>query len=477
MGAGAAHAVLDAAAMRLAEAAAFAAGTSPLALMEQAGAAAAMEIMRRFVPQPVLVACGPGNNGGDGWVAARHLAARGWPVRVAAAGPPRANPARAAAARWAGPVEPLETAAPAGLLVDALFGLGLARPLEPHWAVPLARLAAGARAVVALDLPSGIEADSGACLGQPPRATLTIAFGALKPAHCLEPGAAQCGHVEVADLGLDLSGARAWRLAQPRLPPPDPRAHKYARGAVLVLSGPPGRGGAARLAARAALRAGAGVATVACPPAAVAEHAARLDAIMVRDLAGPEQLASLAAERRAAALVLGPGLGTDSAARALAAAALALPVALLLDADIMTLFAGRPDALRRPAPTILTPHEAELARLMGGAPAGPKPERARAAAAATGALVVLKGPDTVIAAPDGLALLQHAPAPLLATAGSGDVLAGAIAGRLAAGDPPALAAAAAVWAHAQAGRGARFGLIADDLPELVAARLATCTGR
>lgn len=469
--------VLDSAAMRAAEAAAFAAGVSPLDLMERAGAAAADLVARRFAPQPVLVACGPGNNGGDGWVVARRLAQRGWPVRVAAAGPPQADPARAAAASWAGPVEPLATAAPAPLLVDALFGIGLARPLGPDWTGPLARLAAGARAVVALDLPSGVATDTGAFMGEPPAATLTIAFGALKPAHLLSPGAQRCGAVLLADIGLDLSGARARTLGQPRLPPPDPAAHKYARGAVVVLSGPPGRGGAARLAARAALRAGAGVATIACPPAAVPEHAARLDAIMVRPLAGAAGLAALVAERRAGALVLGPGLGTDAAAQALAEAALALPLPLVLDADIATLFAGQPGALRRPAPTILTPHMGELARLLGGAPDGSKLDQARAAARATGALVVLKGPDTVLAGPDGAALLRHAPAPQLATAGSGDVLAGAIAGRLAAGDPPWLAAAAAVWAHGEAGRLAPFGLIADELPELVAAQLARCLAR
>lgn len=467
--------LLPVAAMRAAEAAAFARGVAPAALMERAGAAAADLIARRFVAQPMLVLCGPGNNGGDGYVVARQLLARGWPVRVAAAGPPRAQPARTAAARWAGPVEPIATAAPAPLIVDALFGIGLTRPLEAAWSAPLARLASAARAVIAIDLPSGVEADSGALLGAPPRAALTIALGALKPAHRLEPGASRCGIVDVAGLGLDLSGARTWELAQPRLPAPAADVHKYARGAVLVLAGPPGRGGAARLAARAALRAGAGVVTLACPPEAVAEHAARLDAIMVRALPGPDGLAALVAERRASVLVLGPGLGTDGRARALAEAALALDVALVLDADIFTLFAGEPGALRRAGSTILTPHAGEAARLAGAA-GGSKLNRAGALADATGALVLLKGPDTVVAAPGGAALVQHAPAPWLATAGSGDVLAGAMAGRLACGDAPALAAAAAAWAHARAGQLARLGLSADDLPELVAAQLAGCIG-
>lgn len=276
--------------------------------------------------------------------------------------------------------------------------------------------------------------------------------------------------------GAAIPQDRVWSLARPRLPAVDPAAHKYARGAALVLSGPPGRGGAARLAARAALRAGAGLATVACPPDAVPEHAARLDSIMVRALEGPAALAAMVSERRAAALVVGPGLGVDSVAMALAQAALALPAALVLDADVFTLFAGRPQALRRAAPTVLTPHEGEAARLMG-AQRGSKLDRARAAAVAAGALVVLKGPVTVIASPLGDALVHDAPAPLLATAGSGDVLSGVVAGRLAAGDPAWLAAAAAVWAHCAAGRAAPFGLIADDLPELVARQLGALIAR
>lgn len=452
-------AVLTVSQMRAAEAVLFASGTAPLALMERAGRAAARAIAAWTGPCPTLVACGPGNNGGDGYVVAAELAGAGWPVRVAATDAPASDPARAARAAWAGPVEPLAAAAPAPLLVDALFGIG-ARPLGADTAATLAQLAA--RRVVALDLPSGVVTDTGAHGPSPPCADLTVAFGALKPAHLLHPAAALCGRLVVVDLGLDLAAARLWRNGAPA--PPPPARHKYERGHVLVLAGPAGRGGAARLAARAALRFGAGLVTIAAPVEALAEHTTPPDALMRRALDRPADLAALVEANRARVVALGPGLGTDARARALAEAALALPVALVLDADIFTLFAAAPAALRRAPPTVLTPHEGEYARLMGVAAADAgKVERARAMAAATGAVVALKGADTVIAAPDGKAAINLVDAPGLATAGSGDVLTGIVAARLAMGEDAYAAACAAVWVHARAGFAAGPGLIADDL--------------
>ena len=466
------HNVLTAAEVRSAESRAIVAGSDAATLMERAGAAAARAIMAFATPSPTLILCGPGNNGGDGYVVARMLAQAGWPVRVVATGEPAADPARAARARWAGPVEALHEAAPAPLLVDALFGIGLTRSLEAAVAATLARLAHAARLRIALDLPAGVDADSGALLGAVVPYDLTIAFGALKPAHLLHPAAALCGRVVVADIGLDTRDAWLRANTPPAPPALGPDAHKAQRGHVLVLGGGPGHGGAARLAARAALRGGAGLVTIAVPGAALAENAARVDAIMLRVLDHPGALKALVAERRADVLALGPALGIDSRARALVEAALALDVPLVLDADVFTLFRGDPEALRRAAPTVLTPHEGEFVRMFGNLP-GSKVDRTRAAAARTGAVVLLKGPDTVIAHPDGRAAVNASVAPWLATAGSGDVLTGAIAARLAGGEDAFSAACAGAWLHARAGEAAGGpGMTADDLPELLGQALS-----
>jgi NAD(P)H-hydrate epimerase len=438
-------------------------------LMERAGQAAARAIAAVYPRGEALVLCGPGNNGGDGYICAATLRALGWSVRVAAAAPPTREPARSAADRWAGPVEALGETQPAPLLVDALFGIGLDRPLPAEAAAALAKLVPHARRVVALDLPSGFASDSavwgGGADGPPDwaRADLTVAFGALKPAHLLEPAASRTGRIVLADLGM---AARSDAISNgaPARPVLATETHKYARGSCLVLSGPAGRSGAARLAARAAARLGAGLVAVAAPPDAVAEHAGALDAPLVRALDGPKALAGVAEGVRARAVVLGPGLGTGADARALAEAALALQLPLVLDADLFTLFAGQAESLRRDALTVLTPHAGEFQRLFGSLP-GSKLDQARAGALTAGAVVVFKGADTVIAAPDGRAALNHVRAPLLATAGSGDVLAGAIGGLLAQGWDAPDAAAAAVWLHAEAGRTAQPGLTADDLPE------------
>lgn len=461
--------VLTAAAMREAERNAAPTAEAMWQLMERAGQAASRAIAAVYPRADVLVLCGPGNNGGDGYVCAAALRALGWSVRVAAAAQPLREPARTAAARWAGPVEPLGEAQPAPLLVDALFGIGLDRPLPAGAAAALARLVPRAKRVVALDLPSGFASDgSGWCdRAEPPsdwaRADLTIAFGALKPAHLLEPAASHMGRIVLADLGL-ATRSDAVSNGAPARPAIATDANKYARGCCLVLSGPAGRGGAARLAAHAAARAGAGLVALAAPADAVAEHAGALDAPLVRTLDEPEALAGVAEGVRARAVVLGPGLGTGADARRLAEAALALKLPLVLDADMFTLFAGRAHSLRRDAPTVLTPHAGEFQRLFGDLP-GAKLDQARSSAAAAGAVVVFKGASTVIAAPDGRAILNHVRAPQLATAGSGDVLAGAVGGLLAQGWDTLDAAAAAVWLHAEAGRTASAGLTADDLPE------------
>ncbi|QYE34264.1 NAD(P)H-hydrate dehydratase [Polymorphobacter sp. PAMC 29334] len=458
--------VLDAGEMRAAEAALFAGGIDPLDLMERAGAAAARAVLAFASPRDVVVACGTGNNGGDGYVAARHLAIAGVAVRVAATGEPATANARAMAARWGGAVEPIASAKPANVLVDAVFGIGLSRPVEPGLAGELARLAAAAHVVVALDVPSGLFTDDGG--GESIAADLTVSFGALKPVHLL--AAARCGRVVVADIGIDASRARTWGTAPPPSFEPAADSYKYARGAVLTLGGPAGQGGAARLAARAALRGGAGLSMIACPAGALAENAARLDAVMVREADDAAAVTALLARHRFAAIAAGPGLG-DGRARLGAVLASGLP--LVLDADVFTLFAGDPAGLAAAlaGPAVLTPHEGEFVRLFGDLP-GSRLDRVRAAAAKVGAVVLLKGAATVIAAPDGRAAINTHATPWLATAGSGDVLTGVIAACLAQGYDAFDAACAGAWLHGDAGRRCGAGLIAEDLPEAVAAALA-----
>ncbi len=452
--------------MRAAEAALFARGTNPLELMERAGAAAARAIIAFTAPRDVLVLCGTGNNGGDGYVVARHLAAAGVAVRVAASGPPTTGNARTMAARWTGPVASLDAAAPAAVLVDALFGIGLSRPIEPATMARCERLGAAAHAVVALDLPSGLNADDGT--GTALAANLTVAFGALKPVHLLAAG--RCGRIVVADLGIDLGAARLWATASPPSFEPAVNGHKYTRGAVLTLGGPAGQGGAARLVARAALRAGAGLSMVACPSGALAENAARLDAVMVRAADDAAAVAALLARQRFASIAAGSGLGHD---RDRLDAVLASRLPAVLDADVFTIFAGDPGALAAAltGPAVLTPHEGEFVRLFGDLP-GTRLDRARAAAGRIGAVVLLKGAATVIAAPDGCAAINAHATPWLATAGSGDLLTGIVAACLAQGYDAFDAACVGAWLHGDAGRRLGPGLIADDLPEALSAVLA-----
>ncbi|SFR77290.1 NAD(P)H-hydrate dehydratase [Sphingomonas jatrophae] len=449
--------ILTAAEMRAAEAAVIAAGTSVDTLMARAGAAVAEAAWRFAGGCPTLILCGPGNNGGDGYVAARRLRARGVSVHVAAWAPPRTDAARAARAAWDGPVVPLEDAPAAPLLIDALFGTGLTRPLDDAIAAPLDRLAAGAALRLAVDLPSGVGSDDGAVLGPVPRFDLTLALGSLKPAHLLQPAAALMGRVAVADIGVPAPGATMHRIARPLLPEPGPADHKYSRGMVAVVPG--AMPGAALLAAGAAQRAGAGYVLLAD------EGAGGADAL-VRRRWSPDLLT----DARIGAIVVGPGLGRDDDARARLEAALAAGRPLVLDADALALLRDR---LPLEAPAVLTPHEGEFARLFGDMP-GSKIERARAAARRAGAVVLLKGADSVVAAPDSrIGIAPPAPG-WLASAGTGDVLAGAIGAMLAGGLPPFEAACAGLWLHGDAARRAGPALIADDLVTHLAAARGAC---
>ena len=462
-------------------------GVPGIVLMENAGRAVADAVARRWPRQKVLVLCGPGNNGGDGFVAARVLTERGWPVRVALLGPREAlkGDAAAMAARWTSPVEAvaLEVIGDAGLVIDALFGAGLARPIEGPAREVIAAVDDARMPLVAVDVPSGVDGASGAVLGIAPQAALTVTFFRRKPGHLLLPGRSHCGETLVASIGIAdavldkvAPGTAAnhpgwWREA---FPWPAPESHKYTRGHALVAGGAV-MTGAARLAARAAARLGAGLVTVAAPEAAFPIYAAALTGIIVQPAGGLDDFRALLADPRRNAALIGPGAGIGAETRDKVLAILAAKKRTVLDADALTSFAKNAEVLFGAihSPCVLTPHEGEFARLfakrLGGS--GSKLERARHAARTSGAVMLLKGNDTVIAAPDGRTTINPGAPPELATAGSGDVLAGMVLGLLAQDMPAFEAAAAAVWLHAEAARRFGPGLVAEDIVDALPAAL------
>ncbi len=438
-------------------------GVSGPTLMDAAGRAVARAIKRQVRPCRVLVLAGPGNNGGDGYVAARLLAQDGWPVRVAALAPPRDGSDAAGAARlWRGPMVAFAPAdaARADVVIDAVFGAGLARPVDGLVAGTLGT----ARRVVAVDVPSGLDGATGAVLGYAPAAELTVTFFRLKPGHLLLPGRDLCGRIELADIGIPdsvLDGIAPNTFANLpslwTLPVLRDDGHKYSRGHVTVVGGAH-MTGAARLAAEAARRAGAGMVTIAARGAADIYRAGE-PGLLVSEAA----ISSLLEDKRREVWVCGPGLGPDEA-RTVFPALIAAGRAVVGDADVFSAFAGNPDALRGAA--VLTPHAGEFARVFG-APFN-RLAAAREAAKRTGAVVLLKGADTVVAAPDGWAAINCSAPPWLATAGAGDVLAGAIAGLLAQGMSARDATATGAWLHGRAAALAGPGMIVEDLlPALI----------
>lgn len=457
-----------------------AAGISEVQLMSNAGKAVAREIMQRWSPRAVTVLCGPGNNGGDGFVVALQLADAGWPTRLALLGVREHLTGAAAehAARWHGPIELVSHAALQGaeLVVDALFGAGLDRALHGPAAETLAAAAEKKLPIVAIDVPSGLMGDTGQNMGAVP-AVLTVTFFRKKPGHLLLPGRHLCGEVVLADIGTPLSVFEKVKpdtfendpqLWLAHLARPQAAANKYSRGHALVYGGYP-LTGAARMAARAAARMGAGLTSVVVPELALPVYAAALTSIMVQPMAGLPDLQRLLTDKRFTGLLIGPGAGVTENTRQAALAMLATGRATLLDADAVTVFADDPAALGRAiiGPCVITPHEGEFARVFDAS--GDKLTRARAAARSCGAVVVLKGADTVIAAPDGRAVINSNAPPTLATAGAGDVLGGMVLGLLAQGMEPFLAAAAAVWLHGAAAKAFGPGLLAEDLPDALPA--------
>jgi NAD(P)H-hydrate epimerase len=474
------HEVLTTAQMAKADAYAMAHGVPSLTLMENAGQAVANALAAHFKPCPVTVLCGPGNNGGDGFVVARLLDESGFTVRVAQDAEPKGD-AAVMSEKWKGMRVALTPEALDGarLVVDGLFGAGLSRPLEGAYAQVVEAL--NDLPVVAIDVPSGLSGDTGQPLGGVVvKAALTVTFFRKKPGHLLLPGRALCGDIMVSDIGIPPEAAAAelhentpdlWRY-----PWPNAEGHKYTRGHCVVVSGGPAHTGAARLAARAALRVGAGLVSVASPPNAVMVNASHLTAVMVKPFDGVPGLAQLLSDKRLNAVALGPGLGVGGETRALVDVALKSGAAVVLDADAITSFKDDPEALfnRLHEHCVLTPHAGEFERLFPGLldESPSKLEAARTAAAQAGCTVLLKGGDTVIADPGNKAAINaHAP-PWLATAGAGDVLTGLIAGLMAQGMTAFEAAACGVWLHGDAAIRFGPGLIAEDLPDMLPQVLA-----
>ncbi|ENR70559.1 bifunctional ADP-dependent NAD(P)H-hydrate dehydratase/NAD(P)H-hydrate epimerase [Brucella abortus] len=466
------------------------------ALMLAAGRAVA-DIAQHMFPQkqPVAVLCGPGNNGGDGYVAAQYLLEAGYEAVCFAAAPPRqGTDAMRASIFYKGQVRDLNEFSPVsfGGIIDALYGAGLARAVEGAQATVIDAVNASGLPVVAVDLPSGISGATGMALGAAMRAKATVTFFRKKPGHLLQPGRAHCGIIHIADIGIP---DRILGEINPRvfenspelwadsLPSPAVDAHKYSRGHAAVFSGAMHSTGAARLSAMAAARSGAGAVTLLSPPDALAVNAAHLTSIMVRETRSQQDAAQFITDRKVTAAVLGPGYGNPAFARDYTKMLLSAASGkagqfrgLVLDADGITAFENKPDELfdtHRSSATalVLTPHEGEFKRLFPDIAEDntSKIDKARKAAMRANAVVIYKGPDTVIAEPGGLAVINSNGTPFLATAGSGDVLTGIVCGLLAQGMAPFAAACASVWVHADAARRFGHGLIAEDLPAQLSA--------
>jgi len=464
--------ILTVAEMTAADRAAIAAGTPGVELMERAGQAVADAVVQRFRPQPTLVLCGPGNNGGDGYVVARLLKQRGWPIEVRALAEPTTDDAKVMRDRWDGVTRPLDGAPDDALVIDAMFGAGLSRPLDGVAAQAAASLAHRPETVVAIDTPSGVPGDTGKPTGPAVCAALTVTFHARKPGHVLEPGRNLCGQVLVADIGL---GEVASKIVEngpdlwlSRFPWPSAASHKHARGRLIVISGDAWSTGAARLASRAGLRIGAGLVTLYAGQDALAVNAAHLEAVMLKPFNTDLDLEQAADQADAA--IIGPAAGVTETTLLNVLALARTGAALVIDADAITVFRDDPEELFSvlDRDDVLTPHPGEFERLFPGLLKS-SPERitaARRAAEKAGAVILLKGADTVIAAPDGRAAVNVNGSPWLATAGSGDVLAGYIGGLVSQGMDSFEAACTAAWIHAEAAELHGPGLISEDLPGL-----------
>jgi NAD(P)H-hydrate epimerase len=469
--------LLTPAQMDAADRAAQAGGINGFGMMEAAGSAVAVAIGARWPMRPVTVLCGPGNNGGDGFVAARHLAAAGWPVTLTLLGSSErlTGEAAHAATLWTGTTAPVsvDSLDGAAIIVDALFGSGLSRSLDGKALELVEALKMRRMNTCAVDIPSGLDGATGAVRGAAAPADLTVTFFRRKPGHLLFPGRGLCGDVVVADIGtpdsvLEDIAPNTWENGSDlwlcNYPWPEPESYKYKRGEVLILGGE-AITGASRMTALAASRAGAGMVTLAVPSRVWSIYATSLIDAIVRDFDGFVEFEALLADTRRNVIAIGPGAGVGSLTRQFVLAALATKRSTVLDADALTSFAEAPQDLFRAiaGPCVLTPHAGEFNRLFHFE--GDKLQRTRKAAKQCDAVVILKGPDTVIAAPDGRAIINSNAPAQLATGGSGDVLTGFVAALLAQGMAPFEAAAAAVWLHGAAATAFGLGLVARDLPD------------
>jgi len=471
--------------MYAADNAAVAAGTSPMQLMETAGQAVASEIRRHWAIRKVLVLCGPGNNGGDGFVVARALSEGGWPVTVALLGAPDAltGESRLNADLWSGQIEPLSPALldDAELCVDALFGAGLTRPLDGIALEVVNRLSELALPCVAVDVPSGVHGDTGMVLGGAVAVDLTVTFCRRKPGHILMPGRARAGRVVVADIGIPASvlddiGSRTFAnvpaLWERDFPWPRAEGHKYTRGHAVIAGGV-AMTGAGRLASWAARRSGAGLVTVASSPDALPYYSADAPGLLTLPFRTADEFAEILEDPRKNAVLIGPGGGVSRITHDIVLAAAAQGKTLVVDADALTAFEAAPNDLFAAVsdiPCVMTPHEGEFSRLFKMT--GDKLSRARRAGHQSGAVILLKGADTIIAAPDGRAAINFNAPPTLATAGAGDVLAGTILGLVAQGMPVFEASCAAAWISGDAASDFGPGLVAEDIYQGIPASLA-----
>jgi hydroxyethylthiazole kinase-like uncharacterized protein yjeF len=460
--------ILTAAEMQIAEQVLIDGGVSVDELMQAAGQGAAQMIWRISADLPTMVLCGPGNNGGDGYVIAQWLLEKDVDVCVAAPLEPKTAAACHAKSLWRGKTISPADAQPAAQFVDCLFGTGLTRAVGDDWFGDFARLFAGAKRRIAIDLPSGVDSDHGTCLNQIEPFDITIALGAFKPSHLLEPARSKMGDLVGIDIGIAAESALAV-LPKPRLSHPTAQDHKYSRGLVAVVAG--AMAGAAQLTAMAVQRSGAGYVKIFAPPGFEAPHPS-IVVETVRDIA---ELREKLADDRISALVVGPGLGRDERAKAVLSAALAVDVPLVLDADALMVAGSQFNELvaGRAAETVATPHAGEFICLTSSA-LRHKIDDSRKLAAQSGCNILLKGSDTVIVSPDGKASISAHSCPWLSTAGTGDILAGIIASRLASGASGYRAACESQWLHSRAAHLAGPGFTPEMLIDQISDTLQEC---